>query len=86
MLMNYPSIREENSPYYSKHDTWNMLNSYIDAHRQMLIYEYPGDVVQGITISQYQCANMNFADNIRYNILFQKVVHKRGESEINFKR
>ena len=27
---------------------------------------------------------MNFDDQIRYNGMFQKVVHKGGESEINY--
>ena len=34
--------------------------------------------------SKYQCANMNFTDQIIYNILFQQVLHKGGESVINY--
>ena len=36
-----------------------------------------------ITIFQLKCENMNFADKSRYNGMFQKVVHKGGESSIN---
>ena len=44
--MVYPSIRGEDLPDYSKNVTWNLLHAYIDAHSQILIDEYPGDVVQ----------------------------------------
>ena len=84
LLMDYPSIRGEIFPYYAKQATWNLLNEYIDAHNQMLIYEYTCDGVQAITRLQYQCENMNFSYKSRYNILFQQVVHKWGESSINY--
>ena len=32
---------------------------------------------------KYQCSNMNFYDQSRYNRPFQQVINKRGESEIN---
>ena len=32
---------------------------------------------------QSHCANMTFADKIRYDRTFQKVTHKGGESDIN---
>ena len=53
------------------------------AHSQRLIDECTGDKVQSISRLQSQCANMTFSDQIRYNIMFQKLVHKGGESEIN---
>ena len=46
--------------------------------------EYPGYGVQTISILQYQWSKTTFADQSRYNRLFQKVVHKVGESEINY--
>ena len=42
------------------------------------------DVVQAILILKYQGANLNFYNKIRYNIMFQKVIKKRGESAINY--
>ena len=49
-LMDYPSIRGGDFPDYAKNATWNLSHAYIDAYSQMLIYEYPGDGVQAITI------------------------------------
>ena len=76
LLMDYPSIRGEYFTEYSKQATWNLLHTYIDAHRQRLVYDYPGDGLQAITIFQPQCENIIFSDKIRYNRLYQKVVHK----------
>ena len=83
-LMDYPSIRGKDFLYYAKKATWDLLHGYVDAHSQRLIDEYPGDGVQVITIFQFQCANMTFSDKSRYNILFQKVMHKGEDSEINY--
>ena len=44
-LMEYPSIRGEDTPYYAKNSTCNLFHAYIDVHSQILIYEYPGDGV-----------------------------------------
>ena len=41
LIMEYPSIREEYLPDYSKTATWNLLNVYIYEHSQILIDEYP---------------------------------------------
>ena len=46
LLMDYPSIRGEYLPYYSENVTWNLLYAYIDAHSQILMYEYPGGGLQ----------------------------------------
>ena len=83
-LMDYPSIRGEDLPDYSKTDTWNILHAYIDAHSQSLIEQYPRDGVQAISILQCQCANITFAYQSRYYRLFQKVINKGEESEINY--
>ena len=37
LLMDCPSIRGVDFPYYYKKDTWNLLHAYIDAHSQILI-------------------------------------------------
>ena len=50
MHMYYPSIKEDYLRYYAKHDTCNLLNAYIDAHRLMLIDKYLGYGVHAITI------------------------------------
>ena len=57
---------------------------YIYAHSQILIDGFPEDVVQAISVFQTQCANMKFSDQTRYNRIFQQVMHKRGESEMNY--
>ena len=53
-LMGYTSIRGEENQYYAKKATWDLLNSHIDVHIQMLIDEYPGYEVQDITRLEYQ--------------------------------
>ena len=60
------------------------MHAYIYSHSQRLIDEFPGYEVPDISILKSQCANMNFFDQIIYNIMFQNVVHKRGESEIKY--
>ena len=84
LLLEYPSIRREEILYYAKKVTWNLLRAYIDAHSQRIMYEYPENGVQDISGLQFQCSNMTFPDQIRYNIMFQKVVHRGGESEFNY--
>ena len=49
----------------------------------MLTDEFTGDGVQAISILHSQCTNKTFSYKRRYNIMFQKVVHRGGESEIN---
>ena len=82
-VMEYPYIEGEGMPDYRKQATWNLLHEYIYAHRQILIYEYPGDVAEAITRLKYQCANMTFAGKSIYNRQFHQVVHKGGESKTN---
>ena len=49
LLMDYAFTTVEDFPDHDKHDTWNLLHTYIDAHIQSLMYKYPGYVVQAIT-------------------------------------
>ena len=79
LLVEYTSIRGVNIPVNANKSTWNILHSFIDSQNQILISEYPGGGLQSITRLQSQCDNMKVSDNNRYNRLFQKVVHKRGE-------
>ena len=60
-LVNYPSIRGEYLPDYSKKFTWNLLHAYINVHSQILIDEYPVDGVQSTSRLKPQYANMNFS-------------------------
>ena len=82
--MDYPYIRGEEIPDYAKGDSCDPLHEYIDSHIQILIDEYLGGVVQAISIFQSQCVNMDFADQSRYNRIFQRVVQKRVYLEINY--
>ena len=77
------SIKREYLPGYAKKATWNLLHAYIDAHIQIFVDGYPGDKVQDISRFQYQCPNITFSDQIRYNRMFQKVIQKSGDSAIN---
>ena len=74
---------EPTDAYYAKKATWKLLHAYINAHSQILIDEYTGDRVHTITRLQPQCENMTFSGQSRYTRLFQKVIHKGGESAIN---
>ena len=49
-LMEYPSIRREDLPYFAKKATWNLLHSYIDANSQISIDEKPEYILQAISI------------------------------------
>ena len=84
LLMDYTYIGGEDLTNYAKKAIWNLFRAYIDAHSQIAIDEYPRYGVQAISILQYQCANMTFSEKIRYNRLFHNVLHKGGESAINY--
>ena len=60
------------------------FHAYIDSHSQILVDEYTGDVVQAIQKLQSQCEKITLDDQIRYNRLFQQVVHKEDYSAINY--
>ena len=62
----------------------NILNANIDVHRRRLISEFPGDGVKCIAKLQSHCANMTFSDKSRFDRIFQKVIHKGGELEMNY--
>ena len=84
LLMVYPSTREEDLPDYAKNNLWKLLREYIDSHIQILIDECTGDGVKSISIFKFQCENMAFYHQRIYNRPFQQVVHKGGESAINY--
>ena len=49
LLMDYPYIKGGYLSDYYKNATWKLLHAYIYAHRQKLIDELSGDVVQAIS-------------------------------------
>ena len=49
MIMDYSSISGEYLLDYAKKSTWNLFHAYMNAHRKMLIYEYPRYGSQAIT-------------------------------------
>ena len=82
--MCYPYIRGGDLTDYDKKAPWDFLHAYIDAHIQILIYDYPGDGVQAISRLKSQFENMRFAEQIRSNRLFQRLIHTGGDSAINY--
>ena len=60
------------------------MHANIDVHSIRLIYELPKYGIKCIEKLQSHCANMNFADKIRYDRTFQQVTHKGRESAINY--
>ena len=53
-------------------------------HSRRLLPEFPGDGIKCIEKLKSHCDNMTFADRSRYDIIFQQVTHKGGESAINY--
>ena len=84
LIMDHPTIIGEDLPEYTKEATWHLFHAYIDTLSQILIGEYTGDGVQAISRLQSQCENMTFSDQSSYNRPFKQVIHKGGESEINY--
>ena len=62
----------------------NLLYSNICVHIRRLIAEFPEDGIKCMEKLQSHCANMTFADKIRYDRIFQQVTHKGEESAINY--
>ena len=78
LLMDYKYISGKKIPDYAKKAKWNLFHAYIYAHSYRLIDEFPGYGVQAISILQYQCENITFYNQSRYNRMFSQVVHKEG--------
>ena len=56
----------------------------IDVHSRRFIAEFPKYGVKCIEKLQSHCAKITFADKSIYDITFQQVTHKGGESAINY--
>ena len=84
MLRDYPNMEGENVKDYAKMAIRNLLHANSCVHRRILIAEFPEDGIKCIEKLQSHCANMTFADKSRYDRTFQQVIHKGGESAINY--
>ena len=85
VLLDYPKIRGDDViEYYENKAIRNLLHENIDVHIRRLIAEFPKDGIKCIEKLQSHCANMTFADKIRYDRTFQQVTHEGGESAINY--
>ena len=60
------------------------MHANIDLHCRILIARFQGDEIKCIEKLKSHCANMIFADKGRYDRIFQQVVHKGGESTMNY--
>ena len=69
---------------YAKQAIRNLLHSNTCVHNRRLIAEFPKDGIKCLEKLQSHCANMTFADKIRYDRTFQQVTHKGVESAINY--
>ena len=71
---------------YAKIVIRNLLHANTCVHSRRLISEFPKDEMKCLEKLQSHCANMAFADKSWYDINFQQVTHKGGESAINYIR
>ena len=83
VLLDYPKIGGDNVKDYAKQAIRNHLHDISDVHSRRLIDNSPKDGIKCLEKLQSHCANMTFADTSRYDITFQQVAHKGGESAIN---
>ena len=58
----------------------NLFHANINVHRGRLIAEFPGDGIKCIEKLQSHCANLDFSEKSRHDIIFQQVTHKGRES------
>ena len=85
VLLDYPKIGGDDViEDYEKEAIINVSHTNIDVHSKILIAEFPKDGIKCIEKLQSHCANTTFSDKSRYDRNFQQVIHKGGESEINY--
>ena len=85
VLLDYPKIGGDDViEDYAKKVIRKLLHSNIDVHIRRLIAEFPKEGVKCIEKMKSHCANMTFADKIRYERSFRQVTNKGGGSEINY--
>ena len=67
---------------FSKKAIRNILHANIDVRSRRIIAEFPEDGIKYNEKLKLHCANMTFSDKSRYDMIFQQVTHKGGESKI----
>ena len=83
VLRDYPKMEGGNVKDYAKQAIRNLLRANSCVHNRRLIAELPEDGIKCMEKLQSHCANMTFADKIRYDRTFHQVTHKGGKSAIN---
>ena len=79
VLLDYPKIGGgDYLEDYAKKAIRNLLCANIDVNSRRLIAEFSRDGIKCIDKFQSHCANMTFANKIRYDMNFQQVTHKGG--------
>ena len=84
VLIYHPKIGGDNIKYFLKKDIRNILHDNIDVHSIILMSVLPVDGVKCITKLQSHCANIHFSDKSLYDMIFQQVTHKEGESILKY--
>ena len=83
VLLDYPKIGGDDViEDYTKKAIRNFLHANIDVHSRRLIAEFPKDGIKCIEKLQSHCANMTFADKIRYDITFQQVTQMTRQTHL----
>ena len=77
-------MRGEDIEGFSKKAIRNILHANIDVHSRRIIAEFPEDGIKYNEKLKSHCANMTFSDKSRYDMIFQQVTHKGGESVMNY--
>ena len=60
------------------------MHKNIDIHSRRLLAEFLGYGIKCIKKLQSHCANMSFSEKSRYDITFQQVAHRGGQSAIKY--
>ena len=84
VLIDYPTIEEENIKQCVNKAIRSLLYANIDVHSRRLIADFSAYGVKCISKIQYHCANMNLSNKRRYDRLFKKVSYIRGKSTMNY--
>ena len=79
VLRDYPKMEGGNVKDYEKKSIRKLLHANSCVHSRRLIAEFPEDGIKCMEKLQSHCANMTFADKIRYDRTFQQVTHKGGK-------
>ena len=71
VLRDYPKLEGENIKDHAKMAIRNLLHANSCVYSRRLIAEFPEDGIKCMENLQSHCANMTFADKIRYDRIFQ---------------